>query len=282
MLTLAVVYNAPKFAEGRLEPLKIIDRPTLICAVHTSLMDNHHYRIIYGNIAYCVFMLVIPLVTLTVLNVRLMAALKDVNQKRREMQSARQQQDNNVTLVLIVVVIVFSVCQFPALVTQLSWNFLPDSARLCGGFQFYFSRISNALVIANSAVNFIIYCRFNKRFRSILRQLIRGRSAASGSTGSFGGVSARRHPLTSSVTATTRCSTVGNATAMTLRFNGRRCRNSTSGLFKTPVTGVKMSMTNIATLPTTATAVPASRPVDDVDAADNVKCDRDGIACTSL
>jgi len=82
--------------------------------------------------------------------------------------------DNNVTLVLIVVVIVFSVCQFPALVTQLSWNFLPNEARLCGGFQFYFSRISNALVVTNSAVNFVIYLRFNKRFRSILRQKIPG------------------------------------------------------------------------------------------------------------
>lgn len=91
----------------------------------------------YTRSLYTVFMLVIPLATLTVLNVRLMAALKDVHQKRRQMQSARQQHDNNVTLVLIVVVIVFSMCQFPALVTQLSWNFLPDSARHCGGFQFY-------------------------------------------------------------------------------------------------------------------------------------------------
>ena len=96
--------------------------------------------------------------------------------------------DNNVTLVLIVVVIVFSVCQFPALVTQLSWNFLPNTARLCGGFQFYFSRVSNALVVTNSAVNFVIYLRFNKRFRSILRQMIFGQDPAA---------AAKRHPLLS-------------------------------------------------------------------------------------
>jgi len=96
--------------------------------------------------------------------------------------------DNNVTLVLIVVVIVFSVCQFPALVTQLSWNFLPNEARLCGGFQFYFSRISNALVVTNSAVNFVIYLRFNKRFRSILAQMVFGPESAS---------VGRRHPLLS-------------------------------------------------------------------------------------
>ena len=96
--------------------------------------------------------------------------------------------DNNVTLVLIVVVIVFSVCQFPALVTQLSWNFLPNTARLCGGFQFYFSRVSNALVVTNSAVNFIVYFRFNKRFRSILTQMMFGPESVQ---------VGRRHPLLS-------------------------------------------------------------------------------------
>jgi len=182
VLILAVLYNSPKFAESRLE----YRGDGISCAVHTSLIDYRLYLIVYGNVLYTVFMLVVPLATLTVLNVRLMAALKDVHQKRRRMQSARQQHDNNVTLVLIIVVIVFSVCQFPALVTQLSWNFLPHTARLCGGFQFYFSRVSNALVVTNSAVNFLIYLRFNKRFRCILTQMVLGPESVS---------VGRRHPL---------------------------------------------------------------------------------------
>lgn len=84
------------------------------------------------------------------------------------MQSARQAQDNNVTFVLIIVVIVFSVCQAPALLNQIFWNTLKDPARCCGGFQFYYSRISNLLVIFNSAVNFPIYAVFNTRFRQVL------------------------------------------------------------------------------------------------------------------
>jgi len=183
VLVLAVLYNAPKFAESRLD----YRGDGIACAVHTSLvLDYRMYLIIYGNVLYTVVMLVVPLATLTVLNVRLIAALKDVHQKRRQMQSARQQHDNNVTLVLIVVVIVFSVCQFPALVTQLSWNFLPDEARQCGGFQFYFSRVSNALVVTNSAVNFLIYFRFNKRFRAILTQMVLGQDATP---------VGKRHPL---------------------------------------------------------------------------------------
>jgi len=83
-------------------------------------------------------------------------------------QSARQAQDNNITLVLIIVVIVFSVCQAPALLNQIFWNVLDDDARKCGGFQFYYSRVSNMLVVLNSAVNFPIYAVFNTRFRQVL------------------------------------------------------------------------------------------------------------------
>jgi len=92
VLVLAVLYNAPKFAESRL----VYHGDGIACAEHTSLIDYRLYLIVYGNVLYTVFMLVIPLATLTVLNVRLMAALNDVHQKRRQMQSARQQHDNNV------------------------------------------------------------------------------------------------------------------------------------------------------------------------------------------
>jgi hypothetical protein len=57
--------------------------------------------------------------------------------------------------------------QAPALVTQFLWSVLPDSQRLCGGVQFYYSQITNLLVIANSSVNFVIYLTFNTRFRQV-------------------------------------------------------------------------------------------------------------------
>lgn len=51
---------------------------------------------------------------------------------------------------------------------------LADEARACGGFQYYFSGVSNALVTANSALNFAIYFCFNQRFRAVLAFLLRG------------------------------------------------------------------------------------------------------------
>jgi len=114
------------------------------------------------------------------------------------LQSVRQAQDNNVTLVLIIVVIVFSVCQAPALLNQIFWNVLDDASRDCGGFQFYYSRVSNMLVVTNSAVNFPIYAVFNTRFRQVLTTQVmpclgRGSSVSSGGAGGVArNVSVRR------------------------------------------------------------------------------------------
>jgi len=109
------------------------------------------------------------------------------------LQSVRQAQDNNVTLVLIIVVIVFSVCQAPALLNQIFWNVLDNSARDCGGFQFYYSRVSNMLVVTNSAVNFPIYAVFNTRFRQVLgTQVMPCLGAAGGGGSSAGAGGARR------------------------------------------------------------------------------------------
>jgi len=44
---------------------------------------------------------------------------------------------------------------------------LPDAQRKCGGVQFYFSQLTNLLVIANSSLNVVIYLTFNTRFRQV-------------------------------------------------------------------------------------------------------------------
>src|SRR6218665_270493 len=153
VLLFSLLYNVPRFAE-----------------VPMKLLDIDLYNIIYNNIMYTIFLLLLPVLSLAVLNIKLMSALKKLKRKRAEMQSLRQQQDNNVTFVLIIVVIVFIICQAPALVNQILWTLLPESYRDCGGFQFYFRRFSNTLVTTTSAVNFPIYVLFNTRFRQVLAQ----------------------------------------------------------------------------------------------------------------
>ena len=167
VVVFSVLYNVPRFFEYYVQP-ETVDNATYFRPNLTTLGGNKLYTVIYDNILYMLFMLILPLVSLTLLNILLIRELKKLNRKRAEMQSARQQQDNNVTLVLIIVVLVFIVCQSPALVTKFMWSVLDDTARECGGPQFYFSKLSNLLVITNSSVNFIVYFMFNTRFRQIL------------------------------------------------------------------------------------------------------------------
>jgi len=145
VLGFAVLYNLPKFAEARVElddgansnasltatsyylvpttsePLQVGFSPG-----YTWIGANTIYLLVYGNAMYTIFMLALPLLTLTILNVRLIRALKAIGRKRAELQRRggrpscsrhQQAQDNNVTLVLIIVVLVFTICQVSQSIT---------------------------------------------------------------------------------------------------------------------------------------------------------------------
>ena len=139
-------------------------------AAFSRLLSHKLYYIVYDNILYFIFNLALPVFVLMLLNIRMIKALKASRRTRIEMQSVRQQQDNNITFVLIIIVTVFIICQVPALINRVVWTVTPDEARQCGDFQFYMRPIANMLVIFNSAINFVIYVLFNKRFRLVLIQ----------------------------------------------------------------------------------------------------------------
>ena len=169
VILFAIIYNIPRFLAAKVaRDTDSATNKTIVYPSATEFGENKYYNTIYVSIFYFLFLIFIPLMILTLLNIKLVTALKEIKRKRAELVSARQQQDNNVTFVLIIVVLVFIICQSPALVNQILWNVLPDKARKCGYFQFYLSKLSNALVILNSSVNFLIYFLFNTRFRQVL------------------------------------------------------------------------------------------------------------------
>ena len=85
-----------------------------------------------------------------------------------QLHTPHSHNEQSMTLVLVIIIMVLIVCQLPALVTRMLWIPAPNEAYLCGGYMFYTVPITNMLVILNSAVNFIIYIIFNKRFRDII------------------------------------------------------------------------------------------------------------------
>jgi len=88
---LAVAVRILAVVPKKLRGIKQLRRRRRRTTVDSLLRVVARYLIVYGNVLYTVVMLVIPLATLTVLNVRLMAALKDVHQKRRQMLNARDE-----------------------------------------------------------------------------------------------------------------------------------------------------------------------------------------------
>ena len=108
----------------------------------------------------------------------LVTALRKTKKKRAQLLSSSSEgsshsrSEDDITLILIVVVLVFVICQTPALITQSLFSFLSDDKRMCPKAFFYYERISDLMVVANSSMNFIIYCFCSRKFRQILVELL--------------------------------------------------------------------------------------------------------------
>ena len=172
VLLSAFLFNIPMFAKYRIEYETYDNGTTHTSYVPTKLGTAKLYRIIYYNVLNFVFLVALPIFTLTYLNIRLIQALKARRRKRTEMGSQLQQNDNNVAVVLIIVVVVFIICQIPAFVHFALLNVMSEDVEVCGGYDFYFLPVANLLLVLNSAVNFVIYVVFNKRFRHVLTQSV--------------------------------------------------------------------------------------------------------------
>ena len=171
LVGLAIVYNMPRFwehqpihneSEVHLNGNGSVNESTR----SVNLGDIVAYQIIYSNILYFPIMYIIPLVSLTYLNGRLIRALKAIKRKKKAMRVAKSK-DDNVTVIIVVIVMVFILCQTPALLNQILWAALDQDKRTCGYFHYYYTRLSDILVIFNSSVNFFVYVLFGQKFRKI-------------------------------------------------------------------------------------------------------------------
>ena len=94
----------------------------------------------------------------------------------QHLSDAAGRSEDDITLMLIVVVLVFVICQTPALATQLLLVILGDQAKSCSQPFFYYERLSDLMVVANSSVNFIIYCFCSRTFRQTVVEVLCRRS----------------------------------------------------------------------------------------------------------
>ncbi|ELU17918.1 hypothetical protein CAPTEDRAFT_196841 [Capitella teleta] len=171
----SVIYNFPRFFEHQPISQTSANASLLNQSSTMNLGDSVTYQIIYSNVIYYPVMYIFPLTCLSYLNYQLIRSLKAISQKKAILTSpnSRSRRDNeHITLCVVVIVCVFIACQTPALINQIFWAALPANRRECGHFHFYYTKISDLLIVINSSCNIVIYCLCGRRFRSIFLQTL--------------------------------------------------------------------------------------------------------------
>ena len=173
VLLSAVLYSIPVFAENRVKYVTYDNGTTYEPHLgNTKFGKAKLYHVIYYDVLHFAFVAAGPLLTLTFVNIRLIQALKARRRKRMELVSQLQQNDNNITVVLIIAIVVFVVCQIPAFIGFALLGARSENRTLCGDNRFYLRPFADTLRALNSAVNFVIYVLFNKRFRHVLARTV--------------------------------------------------------------------------------------------------------------
>ena len=171
VLSFSILYNIPRFFEHqKMYSQELKGNLTNTTSAPHTLGANQVYQIVYSNLLYFPIMYIIPLCLLAYFNSKLIKAVQALQERKETLtgHSHRSREDNcNVTTIVIVIVCIFIVCQTPALINQIFWATFGESQRKPGGFHFYYTRVSDLLVVLNSSVNFVIYCLFGRTFRRL-------------------------------------------------------------------------------------------------------------------
>ena len=125
-----------------------------------GLTDSYRF---YRTIMYLITIYVLPFIALLFLNSLLIRELMIM--QRRNITPGCDDNEANFSLVLILVVTVFIFCQTPGLISQ--FDFIPISLFVP------WLGVSNLLFATNSAVNFLIYTAFGRKFRRVLLRVFR-------------------------------------------------------------------------------------------------------------
>ena len=167
---IALLYNIPRFFEKC-----VIIGPDLCdnnirkaSARSTALRKQEDYIFIYKTVLFFPFRMIVPLLSLMILNVKLMLTLKEANRVRARLTTC--QASSKDSFILVSVVSVFILCQVPDFFVRGG-----IALKSYGKFKYdftYWTTITNMLLSVNSCINVIIYCLTGKRFRTILKELL--------------------------------------------------------------------------------------------------------------
>lgn len=167
---IALLFNLPRFPHYYLVAMYTNSNATFVAHIKTQLpywnTDVYHY--LYHIALTMIFLFIIPLISLSVVNMQLMRALRSARERRQSMgANSSPRRHHNVTIILNVVLVIskFIMCETPDLIAGVIGAF--ESVAATEAF-LIFSPIKEMMLVLNSTLNFYIYCIFNSRFRQTL------------------------------------------------------------------------------------------------------------------
>ena len=168
VLSAIFIYTLPRCFENQ---IVLGPNSTELIAVRPQFSDTIGYKLLYRLVSYYLLMYLIPLVILVVLSYKLGRTIVEAELKRL-MMTRKAKDKHDVTKSLVVIVIVFIVCQLPPPIRRILSSVVASDRQACPYFTYYVASISNFCICFNSAINFILYCVFGRRFRHSLQNLL--------------------------------------------------------------------------------------------------------------
>jgi len=172
-----ILYNLPRFFDSCIMTFKNACTGQILLSqkVYAQKFNHKLYFDLYMNAAYLIFLYIGPLVTLAVLNTKLVRAIKHSRKRHNSIGAHTDNNESNATLVLIVIVVVFIVCETPELIVTILSNLDRWSERINISMPLLriFSTVNEFLMVINSSSNFFIYIAFGQRFRLVMRETVK-------------------------------------------------------------------------------------------------------------
>ena len=163
---IAVIYTIPEGIQYMTIPC---NNATAWCFTDTSMLlyNDRVFNLVYFIILDSIVKMIIPLISLTIFNAKLIKAVR----ASREMHSETQRQQNNTTVMLVTIVITFirPICFTPYIldgVISVLYDFGHDISWMQNSYL-----DSYIFLAVNSAANFLIYLARGERFRRIFRNI---------------------------------------------------------------------------------------------------------------
>ena len=165
---ISVCFNIPRFFEYKPRIFLLPDNTSVVYPTDTALRRHDVYRFLYNTALYCLIIYVIPLLTLTYLNVKIARQMRAAVRCWAELNRL-QQRELRATWIPLCIVIVFVVTGTQSLV-----SFVLDAVSVHSYIEWIqrYTAVANLLVMLNSAINFLIFYVFGSKFRRLLRHMV--------------------------------------------------------------------------------------------------------------